>query len=80
MHRVLSPEYKADLEIERTFRILRRIQKEQRGSSVTVTEGGIFEDFSSNSKGDMADQQQVEPDVGMPEPDIIGIANDRGRS
>ncbi|MCI96293.1 hypothetical protein A2U01_0117593, partial [Trifolium medium] len=25
-------------------------------------------------------QQQAEPDVGMPEPDIICIANDRGRS
>ncbi|MCI87196.1 hypothetical protein A2U01_0108477, partial [Trifolium medium] len=28
----------------------------------------------------MADQQPGKPDVGMPEPDIIGIANDRGRS
>ncbi|MCI91237.1 hypothetical protein A2U01_0112531, partial [Trifolium medium] len=69
---------KADPEIERTFRILRRTQKEQRRSTVTIAEGGIFEDFSSDSEGDMADQQPGEPDVGMPEPDIIGIANDRG--
>ncbi|MCI41680.1 retrotransposon gag protein, partial [Trifolium medium] len=54
-------------------------QREQRDLSVTLAEGGIFEDFSSESEEDM-DEQQVEPEVGMPEPDIIGIANDRGRS
>ncbi|MCI96760.1 hypothetical protein A2U01_0118060, partial [Trifolium medium] len=58
MHRLLSPEYKADHEIERTFRILRRAQREQRDLSVTVAGGGIFEDFNSDSEGDMAEQQQ----------------------
>ncbi|MCI11463.1 hypothetical protein A2U01_0032564, partial [Trifolium medium] len=56
-------------------------QLKQKGSSVIITEGGIFEDFSSDSEGDMVEPiQEGEPDVGMLEPDIIGIANDRGRN
>ncbi|MCI53245.1 hypothetical protein A2U01_0074491, partial [Trifolium medium] len=42
-------------------------------------EGGLFEDFNLDPEGDMADPH-AEHDVGMPEPDIIGIVNDRGRS
>jgi hypothetical protein len=39
MHKLLSPEYKADHEIERTFRILRRNQRTNTGISVSSTEG-----------------------------------------
>ncbi|MCI23400.1 hypothetical protein A2U01_0044579 [Trifolium medium] len=70
MHRLLSPEYRANPEIERTFRILRRNQRENIGVGVNLAEEG----YSSEEVMD----DQVEPEAVMAEPDIIGIANDRG--
>ncbi|MCI31263.1 hypothetical protein A2U01_0052475, partial [Trifolium medium] len=72
MHRLVSPEFRPDPEIERTFRNRRRNLWENSGIGVNLAE----EEYSSEE--DMADQ--VGPDAGMAEPDIIGIANDKERS
>ncbi|MCI36665.1 hypothetical protein A2U01_0057888, partial [Trifolium medium] len=74
MHRLLSPEYRDDPDIERTFRILRRNQRENTGTGVNLAERG----YSSESEEDMANQD--DPEIVMAEPDIIGIANDRARN
>ncbi|PNY16243.1 hypothetical protein L195_g012958 [Trifolium pratense] len=72
MHRLVSPEFIPDPEIERTFRSRRTNLKENSGIGVNLAE----EEYSSEE--DMADQ--AEPEVVLAEPDIIGIANDKGRS
>ncbi|MCI38131.1 hypothetical protein A2U01_0059359, partial [Trifolium medium] len=72
MRRLILPESRPDPEIERTFRIRRRTQKGTTEVGVNLAEEGYSSDES------MADQG--EPEGVLAEPDIIGIANDRGRS
>ncbi|MCI88022.1 hypothetical protein A2U01_0109308, partial [Trifolium medium] len=55
MPRLVSPEYRADPKIERTFRILRRNQRENYGVGVNLAEEGY------SSEEVMADQ--VEPEA-----------------
>ncbi|KAK2354700.1 hypothetical protein QL285_092185 [Trifolium repens] len=74
MRRLLSPEFRPDLEIERTFRILRRNRGVNTQVGVNLAEEKVF--HNSDSEEEMAEQEEVP--IAMP--DVIGIANDRTRN
>ncbi|KAK2415996.1 hypothetical protein QL285_038430 [Trifolium repens] len=75
MRRLLSPEFRAGPEIERTFRILRR----NRGVNIQVGVNLAEEEDFHNS--DPEEEEMGEPGgVPIVLPDVIGIANDRTRN
>jgi hypothetical protein len=77
MNRLLSPEYKEDPEIERTFRILRRYQRKNTKVGVSSTEGESTLSYSDSEEE--IGEPGGDPTV-LAEPDIIWITNDRERN
>jgi hypothetical protein len=74
MRRLLSPEFKPDPKIEKTFRILRRNRGVNSQVGVNLAEEEGF--HNSDSEEEMVEAEEV-PIV---MPDVIGIANDRTRN
>jgi hypothetical protein len=74
MRRLLSPEFRPDPEIERTFRILRMNREVNTQVGVNLAEEEGF--HNSDSEEEMAEHEEVPIAV----PDVIGIANDRTRN
>ncbi|KAK2450136.1 hypothetical protein QL285_009271 [Trifolium repens] len=74
MHRLLSPEFRPDPEIERTFRILRRNREVNTQVGVNLAEEEGF--HNSDPEEEMAEPKEVP----ISRPDVIGIANNKTRN
>jgi hypothetical protein len=74
MRRLLSPEFRPDPEIERTFRILRRNREVNTQVGVNLAEEEGF--HNSDPEEEMAEPKEVP----ISRPDVIGIANNKTRN